>query len=269
MREDNDMNRIKKFYNEHFKSFSLWLIILAIIIYVLPQFVEFLPIAKLEEHKSLVMFVLVIIHLKFLVDKTESIDEKLARTYNVSDYHEYSTYIIDKIKATTTEQKKARLIEYSTSSIKDILDALDKNEFKVQLLIQHPENAVSQLQKRKIWTAICDFHIYIQNYSKNFEIRCYKNIASLRGRHIGENISIGHYIHYKSRTSTNDEFDSILGHSSPMITFEQYTREGKIVLKFFNKCFDELWNSAEPVKNVCMTCKPEYKKICPIPNMCY
>jgi len=242
----------------------LGLIILAIIIFILPYILESVDHIDYKGKYELylyVLLVLVMIHLYFLVDKTEIIDEKLTKSYNVSNYHEYSTYIIDKIQTTT--KKEARLIEYSTASIKEILVALDKKEFAVKLLIQNPDNAINGFQKRKIWTAICDLHIYHKN-RETFEVKCYENTASLRGRHIGETISIGQYIYPIEKNSKEEKFNTIVGHANPMVSFEEYSHEGKILLEFFNDHFDKLWESAESIKDVCNRCEAKYKKTCPI-----
>jgi hypothetical protein len=261
------LTKIKKIYNKNFKYIGILVIIFLIIyLYILPSIkVEILMFPRKIADIVKIQIVLgtILIYMLFIVGKVYDIEDKIKSVYSVSkDYHEYSTYIIEKIR--NEEKKEARLLEYTTSSIKDILDALDKNNYKTKILIHHPENAINRFQERKIWTAICDFHIYLEKYSDNFEIRCYKNIASLRARHIGENISVGHYLYHNFKDSEEQDYEDILGHLYPMITYNEHTSEGKIVLNFFNKYFDKLWDCSESIDEICKRCKDEYrKKVCP------
>ena len=71
--------------------------------------------------------------------------------------------------------------------------------------------------------------------SKESGIWHYNNTASLIGRRIGNEISIGHYLH----PAKNEEV-SMPGDDNPMITYNINSPGGKKLLEFFNIYFEEL-----------------------------
>ena len=80
------VERLKKMWSKHFKKISWVSIILAFILFILPQIGYFM---SLKEYQMLILLILVIIHLEYLVHTIFRIDEKLEKPCDVSSHHNY------------------------------------------------------------------------------------------------------------------------------------------------------------------------------------
>src|SRR5215475_5994286 len=131
--------------------------------------------------------------------------------------------------------EKCDLLEYSTSSTRQLLQELKKANVKIRLLICHPEKAVSDHERKAIELGIENIHKDFKNYDR-ITVRQYATPASLRGRNIGDKlINVGWYLY----SSTGGEVD-VRGHDTMMITSDADTPQGHKLKETFSRAFDTL-----------------------------
>jgi len=133
--------------------------------------------------------------------------------------------------------EKCDLLEYSTSSTRQLLQELKKANVKIRLLICHPEKAVSDHERKAIELGIENIHKDFKNYDR-ITVRQYATPASLRGRNIGDKlINVGWYLY----SSTGGEVD-VRGHDTMMITSDADTPQVHKLKETFSRAFDTLWD---------------------------
>jgi len=156
-----------------------------------------------------------------------------------SDQLEASRELIEFVERNKPE--RADLIELSSATVDSLMESLKRVNCHVRLLIQDPDHAVTDYQKRRIQQRIRDLlNLTLKEYPR-FEVRLYAVPSSIRGRLIGEDIiNIGWY------TYSSDEI-GVYGHVNPLITTRASTQEGRILCKMFQRSFDWLWNHPKTV----------------------
>lgn len=155
--------------------------------------------------------------------------------------------------------KKVDLIEYSAASIREewLIPLIKQNhnspndKTHVRLLICHPDNAISEIQRHE---RICASIRQLYHKTKEIDIsglsvKCYNFPASLRARNFDDQfVAVGWYT-YRVDLDNNIR---IRGDENPMIGASPYNREGRKILDLFKKCFDkEMWPAAKELKKVC------------------
>lgn len=168
-----------------------------------------------------------------------------------SNYLNASLSAIEFIKE--NQITRAQIIAYSSTHVSSIIEQLKNEHCTIQLMIAHPENAVSGPQKKRIWERIDDLLTVTFADSQvrdNITIRFYRAPASLSGVRLeGRGVSlvaVGWY------TYTFDADQSgIRGHDNPVIeakavgkggSQESERAEGSDRLGvFFGRSFQWLW----------------------------
>jgi hypothetical protein len=134
--------------------------------------------------------------------------------------------------------KKAELLEYSAWQIEWLLSELKRARSSVRILIAHPDQAVSEAEKRRIEDNLSTLS---RNYAE-YDVRLYRAPAGLRGRKIESLLILGWYTH----AYENQEL-CIHGHENSIVVTQTYTREGKIFDEMFEKTFNALWNDENSI----------------------
>jgi hypothetical protein len=162
------------------------------------------------------------------------------------------------------EYKKIYLIEYSSMTVKEVLENIitNKPNIKIYLLLQHPSTGSQYFnQEKKILDHITNFYFSQHDIKKfnNIKILFYKQRASIRGRNFDNKlINIGWYF-YEIDESKEDR---VKGHTGITINFEESNQDFHKVKKFFNTSFKNLWDNASTVEEVF----GEYKSYIPKKN---
>jgi len=177
------------------------------------------------------------------ISRLERKMSEVSRTKYFSEQVEAIPCLIDYIDR--TKPLKVKMLEYSAATVHDLLLHFRKTSTEIKLLIQHPDAAISTLQKKRISTNILNLlDIEMINYPK-LEIRCYKHFPSLRGRKLDDKIiCVGWY------TPTKRIKGGILGHGNPIILANLQDENGRILGKMFDEVFDYLWENGVPVEEV-------------------
>jgi hypothetical protein len=138
--------------------------------------------------------------------------------------------------------KTADLLEYSTSTIRPLLDKLRKANARIRLLVCDPKVAISDQQRAVIEGSLANLRRDFKSY-RNLQVRCYRTPASLRGRSLGgELVTVGWYTY-------QHEDDELLlaGHSNAMVLATTDTRHGRSLEAMFARTFEALWNDPQTV----------------------
>ena len=146
-----------------------------------------------------------------------------------------------------TKLNSADFIEYSATTIEPILEELKNNYCKIRILLQHPDVAISQLQKNRISSSLDNlFRTIFETYDpKLIEFRFYCLPASIRGRNFDNQlVSVGWYTY----SSDSEEYANIHGNTNPMINISTDNRYGQTLLRFFTKSFNHLWDHPGTVR---------------------
>jgi len=161
----------------------------------------------------------------------------------MQDQGEAMPVLIQHIKEKRPET--AKLFEYSTFTIGDLLRELKYRQVKIQLLVFDPnESPISDLQERTIRTQLEQLRIHtLQDYPK-VEIRLYSTPASLRGRRLGNLLNLGWYTYYYDHAEGTPQ---LTGNTNPMLLIDAAnTTEGAALADMFDRAFEQAWVNGRP-----------------------
>lgn len=132
---------------------------------------------------------------------------------------------------------KVDLIEYSTATIHDLLEALKSSGCAIRLLICDPEHAVTNFQRDRINDRVRDLLTLTFRDYRNIEIRMYALPASIRGRLVDDRyVTVGWHTHTAHETG-------LVGHTNPMVSGVTTSDEGQALKTMFDHAFEELWTA--------------------------
>jgi len=146
-------------------------------------------------------------------------------------------YIIDSMP------REALLLEMSTATIGPIIEALSATNVSVKLLVANPYTVKSSwLQQRSRTTLLDRFGGAFVGYS-NLEVRMYGVPPGLRGRLIGDWLSLGWYTHRDdTRLEAEDPNAALIwGHDNAMIHGHVESDSGAVLADWFRREFERLW----------------------------
>ena len=187
-------------------------------------------------------------------------------------YEHHNAKYNEDMMASLTQSKvtKAQLLEFSTYSIHtNLLESLVGKRYKIQLLLSHPESAPNIYQRETVEKYLRELMLLREQYSRkqDFQIKCYKERASFRGRKIGNSlISLSWFTYGTQRIEKTNLPESekarrrpqdLEGHTNMIINAELSTPEGKIFEEMFDRVFSDLWSSAIPIDSVMKSLSPE------------
>jgi len=225
--------KIGEFIERNIRAFGNILVIVVVSLWVLSQF---LPVIEEwiinQDLLGVLAVVLLVDAMKHIIDiKREGLPAKRVQFYrNQSEaIKEIDRYL------RKNHPRHVRMIEYSTHTIFNLLERLVEYNCKVELMVQHPDLAINEHQRRRIKLNIDYLEKTLFNQYDQIEIRLYKVPASIRGRNLdGVLVNLGWY------TYTSGE-EGIYGHSNPMINAYTECEEGQYLQDMFDQAFDWLW----------------------------
>jgi len=141
-----------------------------------------------------------------------------------------------------SEIKKVQMIQCSGDMVKGILNKLLKKHIQVELLLQHPDQAINGYQ----WNKMKVFRDRIKSdfpSSSQLEVRYYRDTASLRAIKLGNKyLALSWYV-YRDRL-TDKVVSWLYGHRNPNIVVSLDKNDTQPLKLFFDEQFDYLWNNA-------------------------
>lgn len=149
----------------------------------------------------------------------------------------------------TPNLEKAQLIQYSGTHVQGVLEELIDHHIPIQLTLQHPNTADDKDQKDKICTNVKDF--YNKDASKKvtgtpaFEIRFYRDIATVRGVRLDDEIFIGYYTY----ESNKDKKGQVHGEDNFVQHFPAHHPDILTVRNQFSDTFQALYAYSQ-----CLNC---------------
>lgn len=138
---------------------------------------------------------------------------------------------------------EAKFIEYDSASVNPVIYELLKKGTNIELLLQHPENSISEYQKTKIIHKLRDMDMEFHNFKKQLKIFFYKDKAALRGRLLDNNCLCYGWYTYDRRI--NHEEEQVWGHENPTCILFSKDESFKIMKEHFDKVYINLKNNSE------------------------
>ena len=148
--------------------------------------------------------------------------------------------------------KNVDAIEYSGITITNMIRDLMKTDCKIRLLLYDPRSTDDPIQRARIKDSYFMKRNEFENAGKasNLQIGFYETPASLRGRNFDNRyVSAGWLVFFKSVNPKRTKMQ-VRGHDKPIVNTYASTKEGSIMLDFFNEQFDKLWKTRIDPKQI-------------------
>jgi len=175
------------------------------------------------------------------------------------DQRETNRYLEDSIK--TKKYNNIYMIEYSSNKTQSLIEAAIANpDINVYILLQHPETGKEySSQEVRIISALQSFY-YGEKHIRSCDrihVLFYKQRASIRGRNLDNKlINLGWYRYLETK-----EYGQIVnGHKGMTIVIEKDSPHFETAKRYFNETFENLWSSANSVREVCDEYKNSHKE---------
>jgi hypothetical protein len=231
------LRRIDKWIDQHVAIVGTILITLVITLYIISQFVPDVNqwiITRGFFNVLLIALIIDLLHrvvdLKGAPPNTEIFDDQQKMLTEIQTF-------IEKKRPETCD-----LLEYSTSSIRTLLGELRRANVRIRLLMCHPDQAVTDFERRAIQLGIDNIRRDFKDY-RRIKVKLYTTPASLRGRNFGGKlINVGWYLY-----SHTDGKINISGHDNAMVLSDADTPQGQKLKLMFTQAFEVLWNDPETV----------------------
>jgi len=142
-----------------------------------------------------------------------------------------------------TRPQSAVMLELSTATIGPILRALRDSGARIRLLAANPERSSYGWQRARINKSLIDLlRIDFRDYDA-LSIRLYSVPPSLRGRNIGELITVGWYTHRDNKRLEilDPASNEVWGHDNIVVAGRSSEEHGAMVSKWFHREFERLW----------------------------
>lgn len=203
----------------------------------------------------LVIMVLVLDH---LVNLREF---RVARFYH--NQEAANREIVELIKE--EKPSKAKLIEYSSRTVEDILKELRRAGASIELLLCDPRHTITCLnpcwgerdfqREERVCQAIKHLRYFtFYDYDK-VNIKCYQAPGSLRGRKFDEKfIQVGWYTYDTRKDAAAFGWPQIWGDVNPVVTAPVASPEGRCLTNMFDEVFKNLWRESVTLKEACNNC---------------
>jgi hypothetical protein len=146
--------------------------------------------------------------------------------------------------------RNADLIEYSAFGAMPLLAKFGEAESTkvIRLLIGHPDTAISDYQREyRLAEALrhLAYRIPAEQARKiGLQIRCYKEIPSMRGRLIGQNLLIMGWYSFDNRGLDDPGGRPMAGGSNALVAADMDHSVGRRMAQTYLRTFENLWRDA-------------------------
>ncbi|WP_141746654.1 hypothetical protein [Streptomyces sp. LUP30] len=138
----------------------------------------------------------------------------------------------------------AVLLEYSSYTVHSILKELRDTDCAIRLLLSHPDEAVTEMQRKRVTSCVQNLRDVEFNSHPRLEVRFYHTPPTLRGRKIGDYVIVGWYTYRDDHIKELDDPDQIAvwGHDNPVVAADARTEQGRMLASWFETQFEQLWS---------------------------
>lgn len=229
------LSRIVAFKNKHWKHIAYALLIIVLVLSIIVEssdkFKEWLSVNELIFiYLYLILMVAVDISITINSNKNNSIEIKEKQDKSIPVLIDY----VQKCKSSET----CDLLEYAGQTSLPLIREINDKGNRIRILIQHPDNLTGN-QKLLSITNLNTLYNTIFYDSTKFEIRCYRQPYTLKGRKIGNKILELGWL------TPNIKNQTAFGHGNPSILIDLSVRKNDCFLVFFEKTFNDLWNDSQ------------------------
>lgn len=227
-------SKIVTFKNKHWKNIAYGLLIIIFIISILVGSID-----KVKELLSVqeLLFIYLYLILMVVMDISITINSNKRKSIRIKEKQDKSMPVLIDYVQQCSVNDTSDLIEYAGQSTLPLIREIKDKGLKIRLLIQHPDN-ISGAQKQRSLATLDTLYKTIFSGSTNFEIRCYKQPYTLRGRKIGDKILELGWLTPDIQNKTT------FGLVNPSVLVDLSDRKNDYLLKFFKKTFNDLWNDS-------------------------
>jgi len=149
--------------------------------------------------------------------------------------------------------RKARMLEYASSTVHGIVSNLIAVDCEIQLLLQHPSYTVNDDERERICAQLKSYSMEFPDYQR-LKIRCYRERASLRGRNFdGRLVHLGWFTYH---IKEGEVLEEVCGHTNPLIYSVGEPKETfEPLSKWFDDVFNQYWCKADRLTKVSEDCQ--------------
>lgn len=226
-----ELKRIRGFIDRHLSRILVVLIAGVSLVWVASTLID--PLRQWLADSSLLNVIIIVLLSDVLLMLTEA---KLSSDPSVTVFrNEPEAYRDLRRHIESSPPSKADLIEYSTSTIHDLLELLREANCNLRILICNPDSAITDFQAQRIRDRIGDLTTVTFREFDRVDIRMYRLPASIRGRFIdGQYVTMGWHVY------TADSV-GVFGHTHAMVSAHCSSSHGRNLSKTFTEAFDHLW----------------------------
>jgi hypothetical protein len=233
---------LKKFYRKYHNYFSAAFTLIVVSVWLFGPLVW--GIVPLEVALS-ISFAILFLILSLIQDYLDELSK--GTTIQIFRNQQSTNYSLQEyIKG--NKVKSARFIEYDGESVKPVVIELLEKGASVELLLQHPDHAISQYQRNKIVHQIMTKDKEFLGFESQLSIFYYQDVASVRGR-IFDNrmICLGWYT-YDRRILEQEA--QVWGHTNPTVITLATENSFSDLSDMFNTVFANLKKNSIPFEKM-------------------
>ncbi len=146
--------------------------------------------------------------------------------------------MINIVKQCNSTKDKADLLEYAGQTTLPLIRGIRDQGLAIRILAQHPDLLTGLQKKRSIVILDTLYNDIFNNYSSNYQIRCYRQPYTLRGRKIENQVLELGWL------TPNIKQATAFGHENPSIIVDLSVKKNEYLVSFFDKTFNDLWNDS-------------------------
>ena len=227
-------SKIVVFKNKHWKNIAYGLLTIILIISILIK-----SNGKAREWLSVqeLLFIYLYLILMVIIDISVAINSNKKNSIQMKEKQNKTMPVLINNVQQCSVNDSSDLIEYAGQSTLPLIREIKDKGLKIRLLIQHPDK-ISGAQRQRSLTTLDTLYNTIFSDSTNFEIRCYRQPYSLRGRKIANKILELGWL------TPDIQNETTFGLVNPAILVDLSDRKNDYLLRFFEKTFNNLWNDS-------------------------
>ncbi len=147
--------------------------------------------------------------------------------------------LIESVPACRAES--ADLLEYAGATTLPLIRAIRREHVPLRILVKHPET-VDGLQRQRMITTLDTLYTSVfEDYRGQYEIRCYRQPYSLRGRMLGSRLLELGWL------TPDPKRQTAFGHANPSLLIDLTAGDHRELRSFFERTFEELWTAPDTV----------------------
>jgi hypothetical protein len=140
-----------------------------------------------------------------------------------------------------------KVIAYSGANLKGVVETAVKNNARVQVLIQRPDRAISQLQQNLIESSIHEFEIHHDNIGINPALGLYAQPASISAVLVDHDLVAVGWYSYDRRHSVAE--DQVQGRTNPYVVLRYGDQGFELLYQMVDTVFQDYYAKSEKYRD--------------------